>query len=55
MVAVSSSPAVTLGKPEPASKVEMVAVKISVPSTILSLCIVIFTAAVVLPAGNVTL
>ncbi len=53
MVAVSSSPAVTLGKPVLA--VEMVAAKFSVPSKTLSLSIVIFTAAAVLPAGNVTL
>ena len=53
MVAVSSSPAVILGKPVLA--VEMVAVKFSVPSKTLSLSIVIFATAVVLPAENVTL
>ena len=53
MVAMSSSPAVTLAKPVLA--VEVVAVKFSVSSKTLSLSIVIFTAAVVLPVGNVTL
>ena len=53
MVVVSSYPAVTLGKP--VLVVEMVAVKFSVPSKTLSLSMVIFNAAVVLPAGSVTL
>ena len=53
MVAVSSVPAETLGIPVLA--VEMVAVKVSVPSKAVSSLIVTFTVAVVLPAGNVTL
>ena len=52
MVAVSSAPAVTLGNL--VLLVEMVAVKTSVSSKTLSLSIVIFTAAEVLPGGNVT-
>ena len=50
---MSSSPALTLGNP--VLVVERVAMKFSVPSKTLSLSIVIFTVAVVLPTGNVTL